>query len=331
LLLGSCGGDDDRPGCTSDSECLLDARCIDGVCRNVGTDAGPRPVDAGRATDAGGGVDAGADGGEAVDAGMDDAGSASQDGGPIDAAVGVADVGPPPDGCGGYRQECCAAPAEACTEGGCIGGRCAAFGGVYVVNGSPEDEDFPVGGCALPNPYTGTCACGEGFVSQRLEDADSSYDEGYGHWKTWYVCSPREDIPDADFRGGYGEVPGPFRDGDSCDVTGFCEPNSLTASCGCPEGADPLVFDSTHVFRGTLRDCGTELTFCQGVGGFTWGGAYQTLEDSRCVGVDPCKENPVTGGCFCPIGFSPASFAMSGLDDEWGSCRGRLHVCYRTP
>ena len=240
-------------------------------------------VPAGSPSDAGAepATDADAD----ADRGTDDAGTAPLDAGspPQDASTPV-DAGSSDAGavasCGVVGKPCCR-PDNNCTEGVCLRGTCAAFGGVHARAAACAPS------CRVRNAYTAGCSCPFGFVEQGIDVMVRLCDEvGVGPGEL-AVCVP----------------PGPPV---AADVIGFflqsdcsqdcLHSNPATGECTCSAGA---VLREVGV--GAPAPCAEDrgrLTFCEDPtrAPATWAGLWQQLGGG-------CDEpNPVTGDCSCPLG-----------------------------
>lgn len=235
--------------------------------------------------------------------------------------------------CGDYQEACC--PGQRCDQGGCVAGRCAAFGGVYSLKDIDEAERLCVG-----NPLAGGgCACPEGFVDLFLDDYDYMTDEGSGFSQQIHVCNPPESVPGGDFDGAWTVRTDPENNGDCAEL---CTPNPASEMCGCNEGVALQSYEGAHFQRGPV-DCGRTLDLCYGPDAepFTFAGSYFFYTSDRrwCADIGPeqqCVPNPVTGDCSCPDGWIGQGIEMFVKNpneggDPFAYCLGTMTFCVRTP
>lgn len=326
--------------CDEARPCAFGAVCVAGFCQPPLPDAArldAAPVDAAP-------VDAAPDDAAApADGGLDDAAPHDHDPPDGDPAAGDADIAPDleapdlappldmappdaalPDDCGRFGEVCC--PGDRCRSGGCLGGTCAAFGGVYAFGGAD-------GVCTVRNPLArDRCACPPGFAEHALEDVDLQNLGGVGISHSIYVCLPPSDDPEADLRGAFAEASDPA--GVGCP-TG-CRPGPLTPGCACPAGATAHAFDAVRYRVDLLAPCPRRLTLCSGPEPLSFGGAWRTIRGTApCGDIAPaarCAPNARTGACTCPPGFAPLVVpAMAPHPARGEACEADLTICVASP
>jgi hypothetical protein len=289
-------------------------------------DAVPTTLDGG--LDAAFGSDATLDTGAARDAG-DDAPRAPD-------AFTAFDAGP----CGRVGASCC--PGATCAEGACLGGRCVVFGGAF----QRDLVDPATPACRVGNPLAASsCACPDGFVEQRVEDADYGVDEGGGFLGPVFVCAASGDVVASDYRGAHGRTTTDYPFSMGC-ANACTSPARATTMCTCPGGTvAESRYETVHFVRGSAADCERELTFCHGSAApLTFGGTYFQYRtgDATCdrglASADRCVPNPETGACSCPEGFLSTALQVGvrrvidrGFGAEQWVCTGDLVVCQRMP
>jgi hypothetical protein len=198
----------------------------------------------------------------------------------------------------------CAVDAD-CQTGGCLSGKCATFGGIYQVAGSPPCAQM----CQDVNVFAGnTCACPAAFTAATLSGYVDCPTATFAP-TTMSFCQRPTRTTLSDWGGSYATyAPG-------CGVN---TTNPYTGAASCPADTVP----TSYVFYETPCNQTSTITLCTSMTAPTtsYAGAYEIDDDALCR-----VTNPKTGACTCPAGTDPTPLRV--LVNRGGAFGSHIEIC----